>query len=809
MVDGKKFDKDRHPDDLTWREQDILVLLSERLTNREIADKLHLAETTVKDYVSKILNKLYVKNRREAVERAKTLGLLDQSTLPTVMPPTSLPPESTPFVGRQKELEQILQQLENTRLVTLVGPGGIGKTRLARRVARLSQDDYKNGTAFVSLSPLHSAESLVQAVAEAIRVPIATQETPLNQLLRYLRQQEMLLVLDNFEHLLEGASMVAQILQETASIKILVTSRERLNLLSETVLTIGGMNFSVGEGSGETGQADAVALFLQGASRIQPAYIATAEELDQIRRICRFVGGMPLAIELAAAWLHVLTLEDIYSEIESNLDLLSTDLRDTPERHRSIRGIFDHSWSMLDPQLQDIFAHLSLFRGGFTWEAAREVVSASLQQLSGLVDKSLLSHDPVTGRLEVHELLRSFAQEKLEEYPSESRIARERHGIYYAALMEKGWSQLRSPQQQKTLESIEADIENIRSAWNYFLEEKNIPMLWNFIYGLWYVYWIRWWNLPGMELFRNAAQILDGSSDPDVRILRALAQALQSYFMAWLGLSAEGYEIAQESSAVMEELENLPGLIFAHNSLIVNSYFTHRYEDMLKTIESMLQLADEHQDPWLIALSLFAAGLTSITNDRFDQAREYALRNLALYEEIGDRIGITTPLIVLGHASLGLGDLDQARKYYKRCLEISLDSRFYYSIQTSSKYLAKVALTQGRLEEAEKYLGQSLGITNQIGFVRDIVNLIYEYSRLFAARGENLEAVSLLGLVIQHPVSDVSRMIDGRIRDSAEELLSELEKDLPEKPFQEALEWGRSLDLDKVTAQLCHEGVGI
>jgi tetratricopeptide (TPR) repeat protein len=615
----------------------------------------------------------------------------------------------------------------------------------------------------------------------------------------------MLLVLDNFEHLLEGVEIIGKILQETSGIRILVTSRERLNLQSETVIMVSGMDLPSEEGVVKKGRADAVTLFLQNASRVLPAFKPTEDEINQINRICCYVGGMPLAIELAAAWLHVLTLDEIYSELETNLDLLTSDIRDVPERHRSIRLIFDHSWSMLDPGEQVVFTRLSLFRGGFTKDAARDVVNASLQQLSGLVNKSFLSQDSATGRLEMHELLRSFAQEKLEENPAEFQGARLAHGTYFADFMEEGWELLRGPLQSEILEKIEADLENVRFAWEFFLEEKNVTMLWKFVYSLWYVYWIRWWNLPGMTIFQEASQVLEGSSGKDTRILKAMVQSLQSYFMAWLMFSEEGYEIAVECAETMEEFEHQPGLIFALYSQTVNSYFNHNYLEMLEISQRILRIAEGMGDPWLLAFALFAAGLTSITNERYAQAQVYAERNLAIYEEIGDAVGITTPLIVLGHASFALGELDQAREYYQRCLDISLKSQFYYSIQTASKYLTKVALAQGYLEEAEEHLQQSLGITNQIGFVRDIINLIYEYSRLFAARGEVHQAINLLGLVIEHPVSDRYRMIDGRIRDSAVELLEKLEGDLPENDFLEALEQGRLLDLDEVTVQLLED----
>jgi predicted ATPase/DNA-binding CsgD family transcriptional regulator len=797
MNSHSKAREEHHPDDLTWREQDILALLADRFTNREIADKLHLAESTVKDYVSSILSKLYVKNRREAVSCADELGLLDREQAPSGEPLCFLPPEKTPFVGRKVELDLILQQLEGTRLLSLTGPGGIGKTRLALRAAEMSGDHYPDGCYFIPLTALRSPEGLVQTLAEGIKYPIATQESPLSQLLRYLRSRRMLLVLDNFEHLLEGAEVISQILQQASDVKILITSRERLNLLGETVFSISGMGLSGGDVSSGESSSDAVALFLQSAHRVQPSFDPSPEELNIIARICRFVEGMPLAIELAAAWLHVLTVEEILTELKVNLDLLSTEVRDTPERHRSIRAIFDHSWSILDPEEQRIFARLSIFRGGFTREAAREVVGASLGQLSGLANKSLLSHDPSTGRMEYHELLRQYAEEKLEQDPEEYREAQERHGAYFGDFMESGWERLRGRRQKETLPLIEADLENVREAWEYELRQQNVPRLWQFVYALWFVYWVRFWNQPGLVLFKEASQALEGVAGSDAEALHSLTLALQSFFMSWLGLSNEGYVIASRCVRELEQFNCLTGLIFALDSMCINAYFQYDFKEQIRITEKMLQITEHVGDPWLIAFALYAAGLAAISNDNYSMAKEFAEKQLALGEEIGSAVDLTTPLIVLGHAALGLGDLEKAREYYRRCLEISEKSQFYYAIQTSSKYLAKVSLTLGKLEEAWRYLRQSLKISSETGFVRDMVNLVYECARFYAARGEIEQAVDLLALVIQHPASDRFRMLDGRIRDSAEGLMDRLEGDLTPDAFRSAQAQGRARDLDE------------
>jgi DNA-binding CsgD family transcriptional regulator len=215
-----------YADDLTWREQEILILLAERLTNREIAERLHLAESTVKDYVGKILSKLYVKNRRQAVERAKSLGLLDGGSKMVGSPMANLPAEPTPFVGLRDELAEIKQHLVDTRLLTLTGPGGIGKTRLALKAAGEAAGDYEDGVFFVPLAPIRSVEPLIQTIAEGLKFPLATQEDPKHQLLRYLQNRQLLLVMDNFEHLLDGVGIVSEILQAAPGVKILATSRE-------------------------------------------------------------------------------------------------------------------------------------------------------------------------------------------------------------------------------------------------------------------------------------------------------------------------------------------------------------------------------------------------------------------------------------------------------------------------------------------------------------------------------------------------------------------------------------------------------
>ncbi len=789
-------------DDLTWREQEVLILLAKRRTNKEIADELHLAESTVKDYVGKILSKLYVKNRRQAVERAKALGLLETDKKSPARPLTNLPAEATPFVGRRVELAEIKQQLGETRLLTLIGPGGIGKTRLALKTAEGAVGSYKDGTFFVSLAPISLVEHVSQTIAEAVKSPIATHENPQIQLLRYLQNKQMLLVMDNFEHLLGGVGILSEILITAPGVKILATSRERLNLRPETILNVGGMSFPSEEGSKDFLNYDAINLFTQSARKVCPGFDPSAEEFGQIAYICQIVEGMPLGIELAAAWLQILTLDQITQELEKGFDILAAEVRDAPERHRSIRAVFDHSWRILHPSEQKIFKCLSVFRGGSTREAAQQVSGASLQQLIDLVNKSFLSHNANTGRLEVHELLRQYAQEKLSETPQVKTSAEEAHAAYYADFMAERWQQIKGEGEIRALAEIESDIENVRAAWRYYLHNINVPQLWKFIKCLWHIYWIRWWNHAGMELFAEAVGILQGSEDEETRALWALAMAFQGYFMAWLGLADQGYKLAEKGVENLKGQNHPEALVFAYQSLVVNAYMLNRFAEEFDAISKQIKIASEIGDKWLIAFTLFGASLASLIEENYEEAKLRAESHLALNKEIGDVIGSTVPLIVLGHIALAQGEYSEARRYYLRCLEISEDVRFHYARQTSSKYLGKVALSMGRVSEAEKYLIQGLIISKEIGFVRDIINLYCEFARLWVALDKPEKAVELLAFVLDHPASYEFRMMEGRIRDSAKDLLAEIEEELPREIYTKAVQRGQKLELDAILAEL-------
>ena len=298
-------------------------------------------------------------------------------------------PLTTPlFLGRVREIEEIGALLDDPscRLLTLVGPGGIGKTRLAVEVASLKQDAFPDGLFFVALAPLNRSDDLLTAIAEAM--PFLYQQdqrSAREQFFEYLREkdgQRLLLVLDNAEHLLDGVEIVSEILAVTTNLKILATSREVLNLQEEWVREIGGLAYPAREDDDSLDEYSAVQLFLDRARRVRGDF-DLAEDRESVVEICRLVEGMPLAIELAVGWLKTLRPADIAQELQHSLDILTTRSRNLPERHRTLRTVFSHSWRLMDEGEGDVFQKFSVFRGGFTREAAQVVTGRHWRRWPG------------------------------------------------------------------------------------------------------------------------------------------------------------------------------------------------------------------------------------------------------------------------------------------------------------------------------------------------------------------------------------------------------------------------------------------
>ena len=308
----------------------------------------------------------------------------------------NLPAQTTSFIGRAVELEQIARRLADPhcRLLTIVGPGGIGKTRLALQAAQQHAGDFRDGVRYVELSTLGTPHLLAPAILHAVAPDEYGDANAQRRLSEHLSGRQLLLVLDNFEHLLDGAVLLADLLRGVPALKIMVTSRERLNLSEEWLEPLDGLAFpppeEIAESASFLQQHDATRLFLEAVRRVRPGWQPSPADAATVAALCRTLEGMPLGIELAAAWTRTLPLDEVRAELAHGLSILSTSLRDVPARHRSMHTVFDQSWSLLEPEQRSILRQMSVFRGGCTREAAQAVTGAGLAGLRVLVDSSWL-----------------------------------------------------------------------------------------------------------------------------------------------------------------------------------------------------------------------------------------------------------------------------------------------------------------------------------------------------------------------------------------------------------------------------------
>jgi predicted ATPase/class 3 adenylate cyclase len=424
----------------------------------------------------------------------------------------NLPLPRTSFVGRESELEAIDRLLEDPgcRLLTLVGPGGAGKTRLALEAAARRVDRYPHGVHFVPLVSVASPDFLAPALAESIQFAVDGAHSSLSaqeQLLDYLSERSTLLVLDNFEHLVEGSGLLNEVIERTPHVELLTTSRERLNLQSEWVVDVDGLGLA-GNGNGS---ASAVRLFVERATQVVPDFALDDAGYSQALRICRLVDGMPLGIELAASWASVLSCAEIADEIERSIDFLATSMRDVPERHRSLRAAIDQSWRLLTDEQRRAFSRLSVFRGSFDRGAAVAVTGADLRLLSELVAKSLLRR-PDFGRFELHELLRQYAAEQLRLSRAEEAYARERHARHYTAMLLERQAALMGPELAVARDELRGELDNLRAAAEWTLVEEDEHPALEVLEAFYVFLWMHSW-FDGAETLERLARTAGFDAD--------------------------------------------------------------------------------------------------------------------------------------------------------------------------------------------------------------------------------------------------------------------------------------------------------
>ena len=792
------------PDEtLTQRELEIVSLIAAGHTNREIGTSLHLAETTVRWHNTQIFAKLGVKNRHEAVARAQELGLLRSEVQAASVSLHNLPRQTTLFVGRHQELSELAHLLgdKNVPLITILGAGGMGKTRLALEVARTHLRHFSDGVYFVPLASLSSAEHIIAAIAEQVGFQFGDDRHPKEQLLRFFARKRLLLVLDNFEHLLKGAHLAAEILGAAPDVTILATSREKLALNAETVFSVIGMPFPDRNVADDIQSYSAVGLFIQSAQRTRSDFTLHADDLRHVARICQLVEGMPLAILLAASWVDVLSLEEIADELSQSLDILQTELRDIPAHQRSIRTTIDRSWNQLSASDQDIFMRLSVFHGGCTRSAIEAVAGARLSHLQRLVNRSLLWYMP-DGRYNTHELLRQYAEEQLIQ-SGDSDAVRKAHASYYADFLEERWEPLTSQHQRAAMLEIRDEFENVRAAWLVLIENQQMADLDRCADSLFFFGLLRGWPPHVKDLLSRAVIRLESMpSSPDVEIVRGQLLGRLAWFYSMRGSPIEGKEAAERGLHLLKPHDDQSALLRAYVCLAMACHFRGDFEGSREALTAGLELAKAIGDHswWVVTAHWYLARATSSgMRDLSDEGRRIAKEYRQLAEERGGPHDIGGAYLMLAVDLSSRGEHDEARYLIHLALQIYIDNENPELIALAIGGLGNLASVEGNYAEAWDYGLQALERTYQEGRVLQTLWGLGNLIEILAQTGDKQKVVELCALVSQHPIAIESQglhpIFDNQLR-------HELEMALTPEDYKAAWERGQQLDLDTVVTEL-------
>ena len=667
----------------------------------------------------------------------------------------------TPFVGRTSELAHVLRLLKEpgVRLVTILGPGGMGKTRLAAELAgRLSADAAAPlRVVFVHLAPLDSPAHIVSALGEALGLRFHPSFEPKQQLLAALSGSRLLLVLDNFEHLLDGAPLISEVLECAAQIKVLATSRERLGLMGESVFALGGMALPELEATADVAACDAVAMFVDAARRSRHDF-RLEDDAESVTRICRLVHGMPLGLVLAASWTALLPTADIAVEIERSLDFLASELRDLPERQRSLRAVFEQSWQLLNESERPAFAKLCVFRGGFTREAARVVAGTHLPQLARFLNKSLVSRDANGERFQVHEALRQFAELKLADAPKELDGARDRHAHYYAEFLGERESRLKGAEQSAALSEIDVELDNIRGAWRRLLERRDRLHAKKALWPLQVFYDLRAAVVEGEAAFRSLVAVFEAASDP------ADPDAL-----AFLGCA-----LAAQASCTREHAAAIAEPIFERALVLLDA---NRYPR-----ERMLVLLDRGVN--LASINQVDAGIVQIQ------------QSLALSRAVGDAWATSNALHALGLALSAKGDRAASIAAYRECLVAQRqagDGRLLLPMSVTA--LGVGLISCGERNEGWQLVSQGMALLSEFGNAVNTLNCQLDLSQAHLELDEFDKAAAAAEPPLQHAIQlgalELKYWATTRIANARLGLVELAEA---ERYFRDAAAMGRAMD---------------
>jgi predicted ATPase len=655
----------------------------------------------------------------------------------------NLPAQPTPFIGRATQIKVLKDLILNpdVRLVTLLGPGGTGKTRLSLQVAQEALDHFPQGVFFVALADDTDANQFVSRVAQQLEVREGGRPL-LENVKDYLRDKQLLLMLDNFEQLVSTAPIVAEMLAAAPQLKILTTSRIAVQLQGEREFPVPPLNLpkpgdiSVEDLAGN----ESVSLFVERARGSTPSFTLTRENAPAVAEICRRLDGLPLALELAAARVKLLPPQAILTRLDDRFKLLTSGARDLPTRHQALRNTLEWSYSLLNEQEKLLYAHLSVFVGGFSLEAAEAVCNTEgkldiLEGLTSLVNNSLLRQEEIDGepRFSMLETIRAYALERLAE-SGETESLRERHAMYFGKIVvDQTWPQLTSANALYWLNWLEREYDNIRATLTWCLSTPgDIDLGAQIVYALEWFWYRRGYFIEGRVW---CERILASPSLKVASLERAWALVSSASMALWLGKPELGLAEAQEALSLghrHEDEEIISTLNFGIAVMFINMGLDRQAQPLLAQARAYFK---EQNQSYVHAATSIHLGNIELGLGNLDRARAFQEESLAEARAIGENWILSFALNNLGEVARTQGQYDLARSYYEECEALLRDTGDTGDLARFVHSLGYIAQHEGDYARAESQFRKSLTMFRQLGNRRGMAECMAGLAGLKARQG--------------------------------------------------------------------------
>ena len=693
--------------------------------------------------------------------------------------PGNYPASLTPIIGRRQELKDLWGWLYDPghRLICILGPGGYGKTRLALEAARRQRYHFRDGVYFVPLSTLDAGSSLQAAIAERLGFTFRDFGDHKKQLLDYLRNKKILLVLDSFEMVVDSAGLVAELLAASEGCKVLVTSRVRLNLSGEHVYPLMGMRIPPTDTVEQVLNYSSVELFLDSARRVKPGY--QPKNLDEVARICRLVEGVPLCLLLASSWVSDYSPQEIAEQIEYSLDFLSVEWADLPERQRSLRATYEYSWDLLNRREQEVLMSLAVFRNPFTAFAAQQVASTSPQLLHALVGKSLLD-STAEGLFQMHDLVRQYSAEKLTfAVDGLEKAVRQNHSGYFLERAAEWGKILKGPQQLVLLSKVDKEVEDVKAAWDWAARQESLVRLSSASEGLFLYYFIRYRFQEGEQACQVAMKGIQNAPPGGERMnVEGWLLAWQVFFNRLLGrldlarqLANHSIEKLNQAEAAGQDTRQGQALLWRERGYLAGNlpeqldYFRHSVElfqavgdawwqalvltwagEITNRMGNRILGLELHQQA--VALSrlageprLMARALTNYAYDYlicgpWETGTKLMEEAMGWYRSVGDLGSQASGELHLGVSYGWTGRVHEARELLEEALVKmhQLGDHFYIAYGTLG--LGVIQMYSGRYDQAALTLQEALQVARQDGYLREVASGLSQIGCLALVQGK-------------------------------------------------------------------------